>query len=62
MRLFQILTRQVSTGKIKVTHKLLHQLHRETCGKHPARRAKPHPPKHHSCVHVCPQGVEAVLS
>jgi hypothetical protein len=50
MRLFQILTRHVATGKIKVTKKLLHQLHRETSGK---RRSKPpNPPgtKHHECV------------
>ena len=44
MRLFQILTRQVATGKIKVTQKLLHRLHRETDGKH---HSKPHARKHH---------------
>jgi hypothetical protein len=38
MTLFQILTRKVATGKIKVTRKLLNRLHRETGGK---RRAKP---------------------
>jgi hypothetical protein len=44
MRLFQILTRRVATGKIKVTQKLLQRLRRETGLKH---HPKPHGRKHH---------------
>jgi hypothetical protein len=36
MTLFQIMTRGVATGKIKITRKLLNRLRRETGGKrHP---------------------------
>jgi hypothetical protein len=47
MTLFQILTRKLAAGKIKVTTRLLNRLRRETEGKGPskpskARRRKPH--------------------
>jgi hypothetical protein len=43
MTLFQILTRKLATGKIKVTRKLLYRLHRETASKsHPKPRERKH--------------------
>ena len=45
MRLFQILTRCVATGKIKVTRKLLNRVCREVGGKSRSRPPRPRGPK-----------------
>jgi hypothetical protein len=47
MTLFQILTRRVAMGKIKVTRKLLQRLHRETGLKRHAKASKPSKNKQH---------------
>jgi len=58
MRLFQILTRQVATGKVKVTQKPLQRLRRETGLKH---HPKPHGRKHHGFFRLfCTAFVAAV--
>ena len=48
MTLFQILTRQVATGKIKVTQKLLNRVRRETDGKRGSEPPKQPRGTHHS--------------
>ncbi len=59
MRLFQILTRHVATGKIKVTKKLLRQLHRETGWKH---HSQPHARKHHGFTRLFCVAMEMALT
>jgi len=51
MRLFQVLTRLVATGKIKATRKLVKQVCHETHGKPVPIPPKPRRRKHH--CHVC---------
>jgi hypothetical protein len=53
MRLFQILTRRVAGGKIKVTQKLLDRVRREIEGKHESKPAKPRGKRTHGFVRFC---------
>jgi hypothetical protein len=53
MRLFHILTRQVATGKIKVTQKLLNRVRRETYGKRRSEPPKQHQGTNHKFVRSC---------
>ena len=59
MTLFQILTRQLAEGKIKVTRKLLKRLRRETLGKQPR---KPRGRKHHGFTGICCAALVAALT
>jgi len=53
MTLFQILTRRVATGKIKVTQKLLNRVRRETDGKRGSEPPKQPRGTHHSLGRPC---------
>jgi hypothetical protein len=53
MTSFQILTRQVATGKIKVTQKLLNRVRRETSGKRSSEPPKQPRGTHHTLGQPC---------
>jgi len=61
MTLFQILTRLVASGKIKVTRKLLKRLSRETKGKRPSIPPKSHRRKNHGRICLCAATIVALL-
>ena len=61
MRLFQILTRLVATGKIKVTQKLVDRLGGETAGKHSVAPLKPRRRKYHGLVCLCSATIAVLL-
>jgi hypothetical protein len=61
MRLFQILTRCVATGKRKVTRKLLDQVRREADGKPCSKPSAPHKRKSHDSARWCYASLLAAL-
>jgi len=61
MRLFQILTRYVATGKRKVTRKLLEQVRREANEKPGSKPSAPHKRKPHGSTRWCYAALLAAL-
>lgn len=61
MRLFQILTRSVATGKTRVTRKLLKQVQRETHGEPCSMHLAPRKRKHRGVTRLCCVALLAVL-
>jgi hypothetical protein len=62
MRLFQILTRLVPNGKVKVTRKLLDQVSRETGARPCSKRPKPRRRKHGGFTRSFCAAFEAILT